>query len=66
MSDIVERMHRAICREKCAYYGDPPCFDMTDDQGEALPWPNSACDEPGCHALAVAAAAAVRTLPEAS
>lgn len=57
--DLIERMHRAICREKCAFLGEPPCFLMEDANGVAEPWPNPDCDEPGCLALAVAAAAAV-------
>jgi hypothetical protein len=36
----VERIARAICREKCAFYGDPPCFEMTGEEDEELPWPN--------------------------
>ncbi len=54
-----EKIARAICREKCAFYGDPPCFEMTGDQDEELPWPNPGCDEPGCHALAAAVAEAL-------
>jgi hypothetical protein len=45
----IDRMARAICREQCAFYGEPPCHAM----GE---WPNTGCDEPGCMALARAAA----------
>jgi len=44
---------RAICAEKCAVYGDPPCWKT----GE---WPNKECDEPGCVALAMAALAAMK------
>lgn len=48
---------RAICRETCAFKGDPPCFEVeADDEGE-LPWPPPLCDEPGCMALAEAVAA---------
>lgn len=59
---LTETLHRAICREKCAMYGEPPCFELTaaDDVGTPLPWPNPDCDEPGCHALAIAAFAALR------
>lgn len=53
-----DEIARAICREKCAFYGEPPCWALTDDEtGEALPWPNPHCDEPGCDALASAVAA---------
>lgn len=45
----IDRMARAICREKCAFYGDPPCWRIGD-------WPHETCDEPGCIALARAAA----------
>lgn len=52
MSDLKPCPHdaiaRAICREKCAFYGEPPCWTI----GE---WPNVYCDEPGCEALAIAA-----------
>ena len=36
---------RVICREQCAFHGEPPCHEIG-------PWPNKGCDEPGCHALA--------------
>lgn len=48
---------RAICREKCAFYGEPPCFMIADEFGDPPPWPNEGCDEPGCFALAQAVAA---------
>ena len=44
-----DRIARAICREQCAFYGEPPCWLGNKD------WPNRQCDEPGCHALAEAA-----------
>jgi hypothetical protein len=53
--EAVDRVARAICREKCASYGEPPCFTLEDDDGNLVPWPNPHCDEPGCGALAVAA-----------
>lgn len=56
MADPRETVARAICREQCAYYGDPPCFKVDDAE-----WPNPNCDEPGCHALADAALAALGT-----
>lgn len=55
----VTRVARAICRETCAYMGEPACFDVRDDQGRDLPWPAPSCDEPGCIALAEAALAAL-------
>ena len=42
-----DRIARAICAEKCAFYGEPPCYRIAE-------WPNEACDEPGCMALALA------------
>jgi hypothetical protein len=44
----IDRIARAICQEQCAFYGEPPCHDHG--------WPNEGCDEPGCIALARAAA----------
>lgn len=41
----IDRMARAICREQCAFYGEPPCHETGD-------WPNEGCNEPGCIALA--------------
>jgi hypothetical protein len=51
----IDRIARAICREQCAFYGEHACYTLCDDQGKELPWPNPNCDEPGCHALAMAA-----------
>lgn len=55
--EVVDRMARAICRERCAYMGEPPCYDSAF-AGNVL-WPNPECDEPGCMAFAQAAAAAI-------
>ena len=49
----VERVARAICRENCAFVGEKPCFEV---EGA---WPNPNCQEPGCHAQATAALAAI-------
>ncbi|HRP26378.1 hypothetical protein [Thauera sp.] len=57
--DTHEALARAICRETCAYRGEPPCFLVEDGDGKPLPWPNPDCDEPGCHALAAAAVLAI-------
>lgn len=51
--DKRERVARAICAEKCAFMGEPPCYSV---EGE---WPNPNCSEPGCHAEAQAAIAAL-------
>lgn len=50
-----EIISRAICREQCAMYGEPPCFEVAPED-----WPNPHCDEPGCHGLADAVLAALR------
>ena len=52
----VDQIARALCREQCAVYGEPPCFEIVPDD-----WPNRGCDEPGCHALAAAVAAFLST-----
>jgi hypothetical protein len=54
-----EQLARAICAESCAFRGEPPCW-----KAEGEPWPNPNCDEPGCHALADAARAAIRKATE--
>lgn len=51
--DKREKVARAICAEKCAFMGEPPCYSV---EGE---WPNRNCSEPGCHAEAQAAIAAL-------
>lgn len=58
MSDpeTIARVARAICAEKCAFYGEPPCWEV----GEGL---SPDCDEPGCEALAMAAVAAITPTP---
>lgn len=50
----LQRVAMAICREKCAFLGEPACFNHFDAQGNPLPWPPEECDEPGCMALAEA------------
>jgi hypothetical protein len=54
---LTDRIARAICREQCAVYGEPPCFELEDDHGKPVPWPNEQCDESGCQALAAAVVA---------
>lgn len=51
--DKRERVARAICAEKCAFVGEPPCYSVNGE------WPNPTCSEPGCHAEAQAAIAAL-------
>lgn len=54
--DKREKVARAICAEKCAFMGEPPCYTV---EGE---WPNPNCQEPGCHAEAQAAIAALEPM----
>lgn len=42
----LDKAARAICAEKCAFYGEPPCWRIDPEE-----WPNPQCDEPGCEAL---------------
>jgi len=51
--EMVEKMARGICREKCAFMGEPPCFEMMDKVDDQ--WPPAGCCEPGCMAEAAAA-----------
>lgn len=48
MSDV-NSIAKAICRETCAFLGEPPCWKV---EGQ---WPNPNCNDPGCQALAQAA-----------
>lgn len=57
MTAAQDTVARAICRENCAFYGEPPCH-------ETGPWPNEGCDSPGCMALAVAGLAALSAYEE--
>ena len=50
---------QAICAERCAHMGEPPCWRIQDDRGTYLPWPSPACDDPGCLWLAKAALGAL-------
>jgi hypothetical protein len=50
--DLIDRVARAICTETCAFLGEPPCWKV----GPGL---SPDCDEPGCLALATAAAMVV-------
>lgn len=53
MDDLLARAARAICAERCAFYGEPPCWKV----GDGL---SPDCDEPGCEALAAAAIRALK------
>ena len=58
---LVEKVAKEICREKCAFYGEPPCWDLGDEYVQE-PWPPD-CGEPGCFALAAAAIRALKEKP---
>jgi hypothetical protein len=53
----IQVMARAICREKCAFMGEPPCFAVMD--GSPFTWLPETCCEPGCISEATAAHAAL-------
>lgn len=55
-TDDIERVGQAICRERCAFYGEPPCFEIDGN------WPPEAC-EPSCLSSAIAALVAMRFQP---
>jgi hypothetical protein len=55
---MVEKVARAICAEKCAFMGEPPCHTVMD--GTEFSWPPETCCEPGCIAEARAALAVAR------
>ena len=57
----IDAITRAICRETCAYKGEPPCWKLVEN-GERVMFPPPTCDEPGCFALAEAAVDAVGKL----
>jgi len=43
----------AICREQCAFMGEPPRFEIAPEIGQT--WPPASCDDPGCMVLAIVA-----------
>lgn len=54
--ETIARVARAICAEQCAFFGEPPCWQI---RGELSPL----CNEPGCKALAMAAIATITPTP---
>lgn len=46
---------RAICQERCAAMGEPPCWQAVNNIDDVA-WPNEGCD---CNDLAIAAAEAL-------
>lgn len=50
----IDLIAKAICAETCAFMGEAPCYRIYSEDGELLPWPPAACDEPGCIILAMA------------
>ena len=57
--EMIEKIAKGLCREKCACYGEPPCFTIVHADGVPADWPAPECDEPGCMAEAVAALTAI-------
>lgn len=57
--ELRERVAKALCQEKCAFYGEPPCWGLDPAEYVIEPWNPDKCDEPGCGALADAAIALV-------
>jgi hypothetical protein len=49
----IRRAAMAICRERCAQFGEPSCMETSRDLRET--WPPEACDDPGCIVLATVA-----------
>lgn len=45
---MIQRLARAICQERCAFMGEPACWEVED--GKLSP----DCDEPGCLVFAAA------------
>lgn len=56
---LTDRIARAICAEKCAFRGDPPCYTVFSDE-------RPTCGEPSCMDLARAAVASFRSDNEIS
>jgi hypothetical protein len=52
-----EKVAKKLCQEKCAFYGEPPCWGLDPNEYVIEPWNPDTCDEPGCGALADAAIA---------
>jgi hypothetical protein len=50
-----EKVAKKLCQEKCAFYGEPPCWGLDPNEYVIEPWNPDTCDEPGCGALADAA-----------
>ena len=60
MSDILtNKIAHAICAERCAFRGEPPCYTVFSDE-------KLTCDDPGCMALARAVVASFRSDNEIS
>jgi len=57
MNDRITRIARAICAERCAEYGEPPCWQVDEDGRLSPDCGNS--DDCSCQQLAEVAAQAV-------
>lgn len=53
--DVKQAVMRAICQERCAFMGQPACWQLDEADGGPYPFPPEDCDSPGCEALAEAA-----------
>jgi hypothetical protein len=50
METQLEAVTRAICAERCAFYGEPPCWQVAPEK-----FALTDCDDVGCRAMANAA-----------
>jgi hypothetical protein len=56
--EMVNKVARAICAERCAFKGEYPCYSLAA-AAKGKKYPPETCDDPGCEALARAAVVAV-------
>ena len=59
MSDVVDAMARGICRDRCAFMGEPACWQLDDADGGPYPFPAEGCGDVNCVDMARAAIRAV-------
>ena len=56
----LEPVARAICAERCAVYGEPPCHTLDDWDGTDCDHIEGGAHDVGCRTLAAAALAAMK------
>jgi hypothetical protein len=58
---LVENVAKAICAERCAFYGDPPCWRIAPEEYAMKDCgdPEAGSNDVGCRVLAKAAVAAM-------